>query len=134
QEYLMITRPRSVFLPFSPPSITDAEIESVVDTLQSGWITTGPKTKRFEQEFANYLGASSALALNSCTGGLHIALAALGIRPGDEVITTTMTFCATVNVIEHVGATPILVDVDSDTLNMNPELVEVAITPKTKAI
>lgn len=125
---------RETFLPFSPPDITDAEIEEVVDSLRSGWITTGPKTRLFEQEFAAYIGAPSALALSSCTDALHLALAALGIGPGDEVITTTLTFCSTVHVIEHVGATPVLVDVERDTLQMDPEEVAAAITPRTKVI
>lgn len=114
--------------------IGQEEIDEVVDTLRSGWITTGPKTRRFEEEFSRYVDAPSGLALNSCTAGLHAALVALGIGPGDEVITTCMTFAASVNVIEHVGATPVLVDVEPDTLNFNPELVEQAITPRTKAI
>lgn len=125
---------RAEFLPFSPPDITEEEIAAVVDTLRSGWITTGPKTKQFEQAFADYLGTGNALALNSCTGGLHVALAALGIGEGDEVITTTMTFCSSVNVIEHVNARPVLVDVEPDTLTLNPEQVAAAITPRTKAI
>jgi dTDP-4-amino-4,6-dideoxygalactose transaminase len=125
---------RPDFLPYSPPMIGQEEIDEVVDTLRSGWITTGPKTRQFEEEFSRYVDAPSALALNSCTAGLHAALVALGIGPGDEVITTCMTFAASVNVIEHVGATPVLVDVEPDTLNFNPELVERAITPRTKAI
>ncbi|MCL6442252.1 MAG: DegT/DnrJ/EryC1/StrS aminotransferase family protein [Alicyclobacillus sp.] len=125
---------RSQFLPFSPPLIADEEIEEVVDTLRSDWITTGPKTKRFETEFQQYVGAPAALALNSCTAGLHTALMALGIGPGDEVITTPMTFAASVNVIEHVGATPVLVDVEPDTLNIDPSRIEAAITPRTKAV
>lgn len=126
--------PRTSFLPFSPPAITEEEIAAVVDTLRSDWITTGPKTKQFEQEFAAYLGAESALALNSCTAGLHLALAALDIGPGDEVITTPMTFCASVNVIEHVGATPVLVDIEPDTLGIDPERCAQAITSRTRAI
>jgi len=114
--------------------IGEEEIAEVTDTLRSNWITTGPKTAQFEKSFAGYLGTPAALALNSCTAGLHIALAALGIGPGDEVITTTMTFCATVNVIDHVGATPVLVDVEPDTLNIDPAEVAKAITPRTKAI
>jgi dTDP-4-amino-4,6-dideoxygalactose transaminase len=125
---------RTNFLAFSPPAISEAEIEAVVDTLRSNWITTGPKTKRFETEFAEYLGAKGALALNSCTAGLHVALASSGIGPGDEVITTPMTFCASANVIEHVGARPVLVDVEPDTLTLDPHRVAEAITPKTKAI
>ena len=125
---------RETFLSFSPPAISQQEIDAVVDTLRSSWITTGPKTKQFEAEFAGYTGAPDALAVNSCTGALHIALAALGIGPGDEVITTPMTFAASVNVIEHEGATPILVDVEPDTLNIDPARVAEAITPRTRAI
>lgn len=125
---------RAEFLPFSPPSITEAEIEAVADTLRSGWITTGPKTKQFEKDFAAYLGANEALALNSCTAGLHVALRTLDIGAGDEVITTPMTFCSSVNVIEHVGATPVLADIESDTLNIDPAQVAARITPRTKAI
>jgi dTDP-4-amino-4,6-dideoxygalactose transaminase len=106
----------------------------VVETLRSEWITTGPKTKEFEQLFADYIGASAALALNSCTGGLHIALAALGIGPGDEVITTPITFACSANVIEHVGATPILADVEPETLTLDLQQVAQKITARTKAI
>ncbi|MGE5754424.1 MAG: DegT/DnrJ/EryC1/StrS family aminotransferase, partial [Planctomycetaceae bacterium] len=122
------------FIKFAPPSIGQKEIDEVVDTLRSDWITTGPKTRRFEVEFANYLGGRAALALNSCTAGLHTALMALGVGRGDEVITTPMTFAASVNVIEHVGATPVLVDVEPDTLNLDPARVEAAITPRTRVI
>jgi dTDP-4-amino-4,6-dideoxygalactose transaminase len=125
---------RTEFLPFSPPCIGEEEIAEVVDTLRSNWITTGPKTKRFETEFAAAIGAPGALALNSCTAGLHTALVTLGIGPGDEVITTPMTFAASVNVIEHVRARPILVDVEPDTLNIDPHQVAAAITPRTRAI
>jgi len=112
---------RGAFLPFSPPLIGDEEIAEVVDTLRSDWITTGPKVKRFEEEFAAFVGAPAALALNSCTAALHVALVTLGIGPGDAVITTPMTFCSSVHVIEHVGARPVLVDVEPDTLNIDPE-------------
>jgi dTDP-4-amino-4,6-dideoxygalactose transaminase len=125
---------RNEFLSFSPPLIGEEEIAAVVDVLRSDWLSTGPKTHAFEDAFAAYLGAPRAQALNSCTAGLHSALTALGIGPGDEVITTTYTFCATVNVIEHVGARPVLVDVEPDTLNIDPAQVEAAITPRTKAI
>lgn len=125
---------RSTFLMFSPPIVGEEEIAAVTDTLRSGWITTGPKTKRFEEEFAAYIGAENALALNSCTAGLHVALATLDVRKGDEVITTPMTFAASVNVIEHVGATPVLVDVEPDTLTIDPKKIEEAITPRTRAI
>src|SRR5213596_3849197 len=125
---------RTEFLSFSPPLIGAEEIDEVVDTLRSNWITTGPKTKRFETEFAAALGAPGALALNSCTAGLHTALATLGVGAGDEVITTPLTFTASVNVIEHVGARPVLVDVEPDTLNVDPGLVAAAVTPRTRAI
>ena len=125
---------REQFLPFSPPSIGEEEVQEVVDTLRSDWITTGPKTRRFETEFAAYVGAPAALALNSCTAALHTALVSLGVGPGDEVITTALTFAASVNVIEHVGAKPVLVDVEPDTLNIDPVKVEAAVTPRTKAI
>jgi len=132
------TRPtrmvRQEFLPFAPPLIGEEEISEVVATLRSGWITTGPKTKRFESEFAAYLGAPGALALNSCTAGLHTALVTLGVGPGDEVISTPLTFAASINVIEHVGARPVLADVQPDTLNIDPAEVEANIGPRTKAI
>jgi len=113
-------RVRKTFLPFSPPLIGEEEIAEVADTLRSDWITTGPKVKRFEQEFAAAVDAPAALAVNSCTAALHLALLALNIGPGDAVITTPMTFCSTVHVIEHVGAKPILVDVEPGTLNLDP--------------
>jgi dTDP-4-amino-4,6-dideoxygalactose transaminase len=125
---------RSSYLPFAPPLIGEEEIAEVVDTLRSGWITTGPKTKRFETEFAAYLGAPAALALNSCTAALHCALVALRVGPGDEVITTPLTFAASVNVVEHVGARPVLVDVQPDTLNIDPDAVARAVTARTRAI
>ncbi|MDF1554455.1 MAG: DegT/DnrJ/EryC1/StrS aminotransferase family protein [Deferrisomatales bacterium] len=125
---------RTEFLPFSPPLIGPEEVDEVIDTLRSGWITTGPKTRLFEEEFSAYLSAPGALALNSCTAGLHTALVALGIGPGDEVITTPMTFTASVNVIEHVGARPVLADVEPDTLNVNPAKVAAVVSPRTRAI
>jgi len=128
------TKSRPTFLPFSPPAISEEEIAAVADTLRSAWITTGPKTKRFESEFTQYLGAPAALALNSCTAGLHLALLALDIGPGDEVITTPMTFCSSVNVIEHVGARPVLADIEPNTLTLDPARVAEAITPRTRAI
>lgn len=125
---------RSSFLPFGAPCLGEEEIHEVVDTLQSGWIGTGPKAERFEQEFAAYIGVKYAVSLNSCTAGLFLSLVALGIGAGDEVITTPLTFAATVNVIEHVGARPVLVDIDPKTLNIDPERVERAVTPRTKAM
>ena len=125
---------RSNFLLFSTPAVGEEEMLEVADTLKSGWITTGPKTRQFESAFREKVGAPAALGLNSCTAGLHLGLLALGIRAGDEVITTPMTFCACANVIEHLGARPVLVDVEPDTLNLCPKAVEAALTPKTKAI
>ena len=125
---------RTEFLAFSPPAIGEEEIAEVAETLRSGWITTGPKTTRFEEDFAAYLGAPGALALNSCTAGLHTALVTGGIGHGDEVITSTLTFAASANVAEHVGARPVLVDVEPDTLQMDPERIRAAITPATRAI
>lgn len=125
---------RDNFLSFSLPLIGPEEIDEVVEALKSGWLTSGPRTKQFEHDFRSTVGAPAALALNSCTAGLHVALKVLTIGPGDEVITTPMTFAASVNVIEHVGATPVLVDVEPDTLNLQPDAVEQAITPHTKAI
>jgi dTDP-4-amino-4,6-dideoxygalactose transaminase len=103
--------------------VGDEEIEEVVATLRSDWITTGPRTQAFERQFEEFVGARAALAVASCSGALHVSLAALGIGRGDRVITTPMTFCSTVNVIEHLGAEPVLVDVEADTLNIHPERV-----------
>jgi len=125
---------RDKFLSFSPPALSDLERDEVMDTLRSEWITTGPKTKRFEQELAAFAGAPGVVALNSCTAGLHVGLVALGVGPGDEVLVPSMTFCATANVVEHVGAKPVLVDVRPDTLCMDPEAAARAVTPRTKAI
>jgi dTDP-4-amino-4,6-dideoxygalactose transaminase len=120
-------------IPFHTPSIRASEITAVKKVLKSGWLTTGPVTARFEKQFRDYVGASHALAVNSATAGLHLSLAALGIGPGDEVITTPLTFCATVNAILYVGATPVLADID-ETFNISPSHVEKLITPRTKAI
>ncbi|HKX32981.1 MAG TPA: DegT/DnrJ/EryC1/StrS family aminotransferase [Blastocatellia bacterium] len=125
----------SDFLPFALPDIGEEEITEVVDSLRSGWLTTGPKTQRFEQEFASFIGGQvKALAVNSATAGLHLALEALGIGEGDEVITTPYTFTATAGVVRHLGARPILVDIDPQTFNLDPGKIERAITPRTKAI
>jgi dTDP-4-amino-4,6-dideoxygalactose transaminase len=112
---------RDKLLPFSPPLIGEEEISEVIDTLRSDWITTGPKVKRFEEDFAQFVHASDALAVSSGTAALHLSLLALGIGTGDAVITTPLTFCSGVHVIEHVGATPIFADVEPDTLNLDPE-------------
>jgi dTDP-4-amino-4,6-dideoxygalactose transaminase/nucleoside-diphosphate-sugar epimerase len=125
---------RRKFIPFALPSLGREEEEEVIDTLRSGWITTGPKTQRFEQALCDFTGARHAVAVNSCTAALHISLAALGIGPGDEVITSPVTFPATANVIVHVGARPVFVDIDPRTLNIDVEQIEAAITPRTKAI
>ncbi|WP_298832100.1 DegT/DnrJ/EryC1/StrS aminotransferase family protein [uncultured Piscinibacter sp.] len=124
------------FLPFALPDIGDDEIAEVVDTLRSGWVTTGPKTRRFEQDFAAFLGEPGlhALAVNSATAGLHLALEALGIGPGDEVITTTHTFTATAEVVRYLGADVVLVDIDPATLCIDVAAVERAIGPRTKAV
>ncbi len=119
---------RDTFLPFSPPLIGEEEIAEVVDTLRSDWITTGPKVRRFESDFAEAVGAPAALALSSCTAAMHVALAALGVGPGDAVVTTPMTFVSSVHVIEQVGARPVLADVQPDTLNIAPSRVAEAIT------
>ena len=121
------------YIPFNLPSIGQEEIEEVVSTLKSGWLTTGPKTAQFERELAAYVQAPHALAVNSATSALHLALAALGIGPGDEVITTPLTFCATVNTIFHVGATPVLADVGSDG-NIDPKSIQERVTNRTRAI
>ena len=121
------------FIPFHRPSIGQEEIDEVVAVLKSGWLTTGPRTRQFEEEFAQYVGAPHALAVNSCTAGLHLALAALGVGPGDEVITSPMTFCSTVHVITHTGATPVLADIGEDG-NIDPQSVEERITPRTRVL
>jgi dTDP-4-amino-4,6-dideoxygalactose transaminase len=123
---------RNTLLPFSRPCIGEEEIAEVADTLRSGWITTGPKVKRFEQEFAAAVGAPAALGLNSGTAALHVALATLGIGPGDAVITTPMTFCSGVHVIEEVGARPVLVDVEPDTLNIDARKVRSTLEKLTR--
>jgi dTDP-4-amino-4,6-dideoxygalactose transaminase len=120
-------------VPFHRPSIGQEEIDEVVGTLRSGWLTTGPRTAQFEEEFRRYVQAPHALAVNSCTAGLHLALAALGVGPGTEVITTPLTFCATVIVIRHVNATPVLADVGEDG-NIDPDSITARITSKTRAI
>lgn len=121
-------------IPFSPPDITELEIEEVVDTLKSGWITTGPKTKKFEQQIAEYCHTSKAVCLNSATACSEMALRVLGIGPGDEVITTAYTYTASASVICHVGATVVLVDTQKDSYEMDYEALEEKITEKTKAI
>ena len=113
---MILAAKRTSFLHFSRPVIGPEEINEVVETLKSGWITTGPRTEKFEKDFAAYVGAKYAVALNSCTAGLHLSLVVLGIGPGDEVIVPSLTFGATANVVEHVGARPIFADIDPVTL------------------
>ncbi len=125
---------RPDYLVFGRPLIGEEEIAEMVDTLRSGWIGFGPKCLRFEEAFARYVDADYAVSVNSATAALHLALLAAGIGPGDEVITTPLTFVATANVITHVGAIPVFVDVDPDTQNLAPDLVERAVTRRTRAL
>jgi dTDP-4-amino-4,6-dideoxygalactose transaminase len=125
---------RETFLPFSTPTIDDDEINEVVDSLKSGWITTGPKVKRFEDAFKAYVGAPYAIPLSSATAGLHLTLLALGIKEGDEVITTPMTFASTVSMVILCGATPVLADIEPGTLNIDPTKIREKISPRTKAV
>jgi dTDP-4-amino-4,6-dideoxygalactose transaminase len=124
----------SIDLPFHKSWFDDNEINEVVETLKSGWLTTGPRTKRFENDFKDYIGCDYAIGLNSCTAGLHLALATKKFTPGDEVITTTMTFPATANVIMHERLCPVLVDVEVGTLTMDVSQLQEKITPRTRAI
>lgn len=121
-------------IPFSPPRIDQAVIDEVTDTLKSGWITTGPKTKRFEIEINDYVGAKRTICLGSATAGLELMLRWFGAGPGDEVILPAYTYCATANVVMHCGATPVMVDTLPDNFNIDPEKIAEAITSKTKAI
>jgi dTDP-4-amino-4,6-dideoxygalactose transaminase len=123
------------FLPFALPDIGEDEINEVLDSLRSGWLTTGPKTKQFEADFSEFIGEGlDTIAVNSATAGLHLALEAIGVGPGDEVITTPYTFTATAEVIRYLGAEPVFVDIDPKTFNMDPAHIDAAISPKTKAI
>jgi dTDP-4-amino-4,6-dideoxygalactose transaminase len=125
---------RETFLDYNRPAVTDAEVEAVVDAVRSLWLTRGPRVGRFEAALADYLHAPHVVAVNSCTAALHLALVAAGIGPGDEVVTTPITFAASVNVIIHVGATPVLADVDEATGLLDPKAAEAALTPRTRAI
>jgi len=125
---------REEFLPFAKPSIGEDEIAEVVETLKSGWLTVGPRTKKFEEMVAGYVGVARAAALSSCTGGLHLGMIALGVKEGDEVILPALNFVAGPNCAVHLGATPVLVDVDPSTLNVTPEILAAAITKRTKLI
>ena len=122
------------YIIFGKPSIQKEEIDEVVNSLKSNWLGTGPKVKRFEKDFARYKKSKSSVALNSCTAGLHLSCIALNLKKGDEVITSAMTFCATVNTIIHSGATPVIADIDPLTWNIDPDRIEEKITSKTKAI
>ena len=125
---------RSSFLPYHQPLVDAADEQAVVDTLRSGWLTTGPRTKGFEKALAAYTGASCCVAVNSCTAALHLALEAAGVGAGDEVITSPITFASTANVIVHRGARPVFVDVEPDTFNIDPSRIERAVTPRTRAL
>jgi dTDP-4-amino-4,6-dideoxygalactose transaminase len=125
---------RPDFLVYGSPALGADEIEEVVATLRSGWIGTGPRVHQFQENFAKYVATPHAMALNSCTAALHLAMLAAGVGPGDEVITTPMTFCATANAIIHCGATPVFADCERRTLNLDPEQVLKKITPRTRAI
>jgi len=130
----MKQRKKDDFLVFGAPMIEDAEINEVVASMKTGWLGTGPKVARFENIFSTYKGVKFVAALNSCTAALHLSILAAGVKLGDEVITTPLTFCATINAIVHAGATPILVDVDLQTMNIDPEEIEKLITNKTRAL
>jgi dTDP-4-amino-4,6-dideoxygalactose transaminase len=128
------TAVRTEFLPFALPDVGQQEIDEMADAVRSGWITTGPKTRQFEAEFAKYVGARHAIAVNSCTAAMHLALEAIGVKADDEVITTPLTFAATAEVIRYFGARPVLVDVERETLNIDPSKIEAALSPRTRAI
>lgn len=125
---------RATFLPFHQPSIDADDERAVIEALRSGWITTGPRTKNFECTFATYTGAAHCVGVNSCTAALYLALEAIGVGPGDDVITSPVTFASTANVIVHRGARPVFVDVEADTLNLDPTALEAAMTARTKAV
>lgn len=125
---------RSEFLPFALPDVDNSELELMKEALFSGWVTTGQKAKQFEKEFAAFVGAPFAVAVNSCTAAMHLALEAIGLKSGDEVITTPYTFAATAEVVRYFEAKPVFVDVDALTLNIDPSKLEKALTPRTKAI
>jgi len=127
-------RSRTTFLPFALPDLDESEFEQVKEALESGWITTGPKTKEFERQFAEAVGARHAIAVNSCTAAMHLALEAIGLQRGDEVITTPYTFAATAEVIRYFDAKPVFVDIEPVTLNIDPSRIEKAVTSKTRAI
>ena len=133
-ESTLPTNVRLSFLPYHQPLIESDDETAVLDVLRSGWLTTGPQTKTFERTLADYVGAAHAVAVNSCTAALHLALQVAGVGPGDEVITSPITFASTANVIVHCGATPVFADVDPVTINIDPQKLEAALTPRTKAV
>jgi dTDP-4-amino-4,6-dideoxygalactose transaminase len=126
--------PRNEYLVFGSPEIREEEIEEVLATLRSAWIGTGPRVARFEDGFGDYVGAKHAVAVNSCTAGLHLAMTGLRLGPADEVIVPAMTFAATANAVVHAGGRPVLADVDRETMCLTPEAVEAALTPRTRAV
>src|SRR5579862_5186209 len=119
---------------FAAPDIGDDEMREVLATLQSGWLTTGPRVRAFEQAFADYIGVPHAVALNSGTAALHLSMLAAGVEPGDEVVTTPLTFCATANVVVHVGGTPRFADIDPVSWNLDASAAEAAVTPRTRVV
>ncbi len=125
---------RKNFLIFGSPRIEEIEINEVVGTLRLGWLSTGPKVAKFEEMFREYIGTKYAMALNSCTAGLHLAMVVSGLGKGDEIITTPVTFAATANVITHIGARPVFVDIDKRTMNIDPNLIEKSITKKRRLL
>ena len=130
----MSSTARTGFLSFQPPAVGEEEIEAVADALRSGWLTTGPRAAELERRFAEYVGAKHALAVSSGTAAMHLSLVAAGIGPGDEVITTPITWPATANVVVHTGATPVFCDVREQDLNIDPEAIAAAATPRTRAV
>ena len=131
---IVSVKTRETYLPFSRPDFDGSELSSIARALASGWVTTGPMTRQFENEFAARVGAAYAVAVNSCTAALHLALETIGLQPGDEVITSSYTFAATAEVIRYFGARPRLVDVEPDTLNLDPAAVSAAINARTRAL
>ena len=133
-DHITPVRPKERFIVFGAPAIEEAEIAEVVATMKSGWLGTGPKVSAFEERFRVFKGADHAMAVSSCTAALHLSMVAIGLRPGDEVITTPLTFCATVNAIIHAGGIPVLVDIDPSTMNIDIQQIESKVSTNTRAI